>query len=228
MKCNGNKNMSFKEKIELYLKYEEELIESQECLRESQEQLRKTQEYLRESQEQLKEIDSSIALKNEELSSLKNEILELEDFINGKFNSEFKKNCDYTVNIKNCYVISLNGKKYITIRRFFEKDTGLYNYGFGTLYIYRYEYYDTLATVPSKDGTASYKPLCYYVEGSFFGKRYGTIPESEEHILRLYPELKMYVDDNVPNTHLKKIYYEINNLGAIASFEKQNMSKVKK
>ena len=44
MKCNGNKNMSFKEKIELYLKYEEELIESQECLRESQEQLRKTHE----------------------------------------------------------------------------------------------------------------------------------------------------------------------------------------
>lgn len=207
MKCNGNKNMSFKEKIELCLKYKEELIESQE---------------------QLRKIESSIALKNEELSTLKNEILELEDFINGKFNSEFKKNCDYNVNIKNCYVISLNGKKYITIRRFFEQNAGLNSYGWGTIYIYHYEYYDTLSTVLSKDGKVGFKPLCHYAEDSFFGKRGGTIPESEEHILRLYPELKMYEDDYVPNTHLKKIYYEINNLGAIASFEKQNMSKVKK
>ncbi len=225
MKCNGNKNMSFKEKIELYLKYEEELIESQECLRESQEQLRKTQEYLRESQEQLKEIEDSIALKNEELSSLKNEILELEYFINGKFNSEFKKNCDYTVNIKNCYVISLNGKKYVTIRNSYVTNTGVYYYG-SEFRLNNYDYYDALSTY-EQNGKKQLRKLCGYAV-SIRQVPIGIVPESEVHILQLCPELKMYEDGEVPNTHLKKIYYEINNLGAIDSFEKQNMSKVKK
>ncbi|MDO5003876.1 MAG: hypothetical protein Q4E39_06620, partial [bacterium] len=172
------------------------------------------------------------ALRNEELSTLKNEILELEDFINDKFNSEFKNNCDYTVPLIDCYVISLNGKKYITTKGSCVEDTGKIFYGHD-VYLETYIYYDVFSTYHEKNGKRYPRELYRYsiVHGldSFTKFKFiGTKPESEVHILQLCPELKMYEGGEVPNTHLKKLYYEINNLGAIASGEKQNMSKVKK
>ena len=109
------------------------------------------------------------------------------------------------------------------------KDTGEIFYG-NEVYLETYIYYDVFSTY-EKNGNRYPRKLYRYsiVRGlDPFTKFIGTKPESEVHILQLCPELKMYEGGEVPNTHLKKLYYEINNLGAIASGEKQNMSKVKK
>lgn len=75
-------------------------------------------EKIREKKEKklkLDEIDKKISEKKSELESLKTEIMELKNFIDQKFESgEFKS--DYNVDITDCYIIGLHGKKYITRR----------------------------------------------------------------------------------------------------------------
>ena len=103
--------------------------------------------FMTEIEEQLENINGEISSKKEKLNSLKKEILELKYSINDEFNKEKFEGSDYTVNMKNCYVISLDGKKYVTIRfghsECFEMK-GINNARTIDIGIYVYQYYDTL------------------------------------------------------------------------------------
>lgn len=83
---------------------------------------------------QLEEINK----KKLELQSLKTETIELKDFINSNFKDEFK-DYDYKVNIINCYIISINGKKYISVRSKETSKSDCYTLATGH-YKYLYEY----------------------------------------------------------------------------------------
>lgn len=201
----NKKKMSFKEKIKSYL--------------------------MSEIEEQLENVNSEISSRKEELNSLKKEIFELRNSINDEFNKEKFEGSDYTVNMKNCYVISLDGKNYITIRsghsKCFEME-GINNARTIDIGIYVYQYYDTLYRY-EENGEEKLLFLCEY-KTEFGSRRYvGRKPEYEEHILNLYPELlEMYENGWIPVTHLKKIYYEINDLSKLIPSSEQSVSKVKK
>ena len=187
--------------------------------------------FMTEIEEQLENINGEISSKKEKLNSLKKEILELKYSINDEFNKEKFDGSDYTVNMKNCYVISLDGKKYVTIRfghsECFEMK-GINNARTIDIGIYVYQYYDTLYRY-EENGEGKLLFLCEY-KTEFGSRRYvGRKPESEEHILDLYPELlETYENGWIPVTHLKKIYYEINDLSKLIPSSEQNVSKVKK
>ena len=221
MKYNIDKNMKFKEKIKFYsAKKKFEDVNNE--LSKKKKKLEEINNAISLKNEELEEINSTISLKNEELASLKREIIKLKDFINGKFCSEFNKNYDYKVDIRDCYIISLNGKKYITKRMY--RDSREYYTNFRH-YAETFVYFD-IFNIKKEDKKVHYCRICLYTLGSY-GTCFGNKPEYEEHILNLYPELKMYTDGYVPNTHLKKIYYEINGLGNLVSSEEQNFCKTK-
>ena len=196
MKYNDDKRMSLRKKINLYKKMKEELVEKST---------------------QLADISSEISSKKEELDYLKKESLELKDFINGKINSEFYENCNSSINMKDCYVISLDGKKYISLKRS-NYGVGGYSHMDGVIWAYKHEYFDALL----RNDNGEFRYLCGY------GFHSGTMPEFEEHILKLYPELKVYCDGYVPVAHLRKIYYEINDSSKSIPSSEENVSKVKK
>ena len=50
--------------------------------------------------------------------------MELKDFIHLKFKEDLEQ-YDYEVNIKNCYIVSYNGKKYIIVRIYSMNKTGV-------------------------------------------------------------------------------------------------------
>ena len=187
--------------------------------------------FMTEIEEQLENVNGEISSKKGELNSLKKEIFELRNSINDEFNKEKFEGSDYTVNMKNCYIISLDGKKYITIRfghsECFEMK-GINNARTIDIGIYVYQYYDTLYRY-EENGENKLLFLCEY-KTEFDSRRYvGRKPESEEHILDLYPELlETYENGRIPVTHLKKIYYEINDLSKLIPSSEQNVSKVKK
>ena len=222
MKYNIDKNMKFKEKIKFYLAKKKQFEDVNNELSKKKKKLEEINNAISLKNEELEEINSTISLKNEELASLKREIIELNDFINGKFCSEFNKNYDYKVDIRDCYIISLNGKKYITKRMY--RDSREYYTNFRH-YAETFVYFD-IFNIKKEDKKVHYCRICLYTLGSY-GTCFGNKPEYEEHILNLYPELKMYTDGYVPNTHLKKIYYEINGLGNLVSSEEQNFCKTK-
>lgn len=170
------------------------------------------EEKLKSKNFELEEIDKKISAKKSELESLKNEVIELKDFINQKFKEEFKE-YDYKVDITNCYIIGVHGKKYIAIRIHNVVRSNWYTLANGNYNIKNYKYYDVLNVNDSK---------CRYLFGYVYGyddnkflslKIKGQKPDYEEHILEVYPELSAFYDNRVPNTYLKKIYYEINDLG---------------
>lgn len=195
------------EKVELFYNIDNELETKKQELRETGEELKNRKQELQEIGEELKN-------RKLELQGLRTEIIELKDFINSNFEEEFKE-CDYRVNIKNCYIISLNGKKYIAIKTSETNETDLYTKIGGTYYITKHTYRDAL----NLDKNNKYKYIIEYVHGffqsapNFFSRVDGDVPEYEEHILKVYPELSRFVDNYVPNTYLKKIYYEVNDLG---------------
>lgn len=173
-------------------------------------------EKIREKKEKklkLDKIDKKISEKKSELESLKTEIMELKNFIDQKFESgEFKS--DYNVDITNCYIIGLNGKKYITRRVY--KHENLPN---SISYLEGYIYYDVLNTFKDESGKIRGSMVCQYAIGHYADPRYenfymGVEPDYEEHILEVYPELAYFVNDMVPDAYLKKIYYEINDLSS--------------
>lgn len=170
------------------------------------------EEKLKSKNFELEEIDKKILAKKSELESLKNEVIELKDFINQKFKEEFKE-YDYKVDITNCYIIGVHGKKYIAIRIHNVVRSNWYTLATGNYNIKNYKYYDVLNVNDSKC-----RYLCGYVYGyddnNFLSPKIkGQKPDYEEHILEVYPELSAFYDNRVPNTYLKKIYYEINDLG---------------
>lgn len=200
--------MSFKEryrKVGIYFQVEEKLENKKLELEEAEIQLEK-------KKAELEEFSRKISLKKAELQSLKTEVIELKDFINQNFKEEFKE-YDYKIDITNCYIIGLHGKKYIALRKHSTERsdwctpaTGHYNVEF-------YSYYDVLNINGNK-----YKYLCGYRYGHddyncFAPRIVGQKPDYEERILEAYPELSIFVDNKVPNTYLKKIYYEVNDLG---------------
>lgn len=201
--------MKFKErikKIDLFFNIEKELeIKNLE--------LKEIEQKISNNKGELEKINQKISNKKTELESLKTEILELKDFINSKFKEEFKE-YDYKVNIINCYIISINGKKYITLKKHETSRCDWYTLGGGHYNVEYYLYYDVL----SVDNKGKYKYLYEYRYGHFDNvdfyplKFKGQKPDYEEHILKVYPELSIFIDNYVPNTYLKKIYYEINDL----------------
>ena len=58
----------------------------------------------------------------------------------------------------------------------------------------------------------NYSYGCFSKDRSFM-KVDGEKPDSEVHILEVFPELSKFYDYLIPDTYLKKIYYEINDLG---------------
>lgn len=192
-------------KLGIYLQVEEKL-------KNKNFELEEINKKLSSKKSELEEIDEKISSEKSELELLKNEVIELKDFINKKFKEDFKK-CDYEVDIANCYIIGLHGKKYIALRKCNSVRSEWYTMDTGHFNVKIYTYYDVLNINDSK-----YKYLCGYKygyddENVFPSKIVGYKPEYEKHILEVYPELSAFYDDRVPNTYLKKIYYEINDLG---------------
>lgn len=177
-------------------------------------QLEEVQQKINVNKNELREIEEEINNKKTELQSLKNEAIELKDFIHSNFKEEFK-DCDYKVDIKYCYIISINGKNYISVRKKKVSRSDWYSLATGNFNIEHYRYWDAL----SLNNEGNYKFLYEYQYGYYDNKGYfppkfdDKKPDYEVHILEAYPELSVFVDDWVPNTYLKKIYYEINNLG---------------
>lgn len=181
--------------------------------------LKNIEKILQQKQLELAQIEQKICKKKSELyavsnklESLETEIKELEDFINSNFNQQFKE-CDYMVDITNCYIIEFNGKKYITLRSYDREETDLYTLATGRFIVDTYVYYDVLHIVNKK---YKLKKITEYIHGhDYYSNRItGKKPYYEQHILSVYPELIVYADNMVPNTHLKKIYYELNELGS--------------
>ena len=178
-------------------------------------ELDETQKKITKNKNELKEIEKEIILKKKELQSLKTEVIELKDFINSNFKEEFK-DYDYKVNIKHCYIISINGKKYVSLRNQGTHKSDWYTIATGHYNVETYKYYDAL----NLDENGKYKYLYEYKRGyfdnsNFYGEK--TLMKKtdyETHILEIYPELSIFVDNYVPNTYLKKIYYEINDLSS--------------
>lgn len=178
-------------------------------------QLEEIKQKITENKDDLKGIEEEIIKKKLELQSLKTEAIELKDFINSNFKDEFK-DYDYKVNITDCYIISINGKKYISLRNHKTNKSDWYTIATGFYNVETYRYYDAL----NLDKNGKYKYLYEYKYGYFdnrsyySGKRFtNEKPNYEVHILEIYPELSIFVDNYVPNTYLEKIYYEVNDLG---------------
>lgn len=194
-------------KVGIYLQVEEKL-ETKNL------ELEEVEKKLETKKNELEEINKEISSKKAELESLKTEAIELKDFINQDFKEEFKE-YDYKFDITDCYIISLHGKKYITLKETSVVRSDWYTLATGRYNIETYRYYDAL-NVNIKEKTFRY--LHEYSYGYddiiyFPPEIIGQAPDYEEHILKVYPELRVFADNNVPNTYLKKIYYEINDLG---------------
>lgn len=159
------------------------------------------------------EIGEEISKKRSELELLKTECIELKDFINSKFKEEFLE-YDYKVDITNCYIISIGGKKYIARRKHITERTNSYTLIGGTFILETYQYYDVLNVVDKKFKYLGEYRCVHDNHNSFSSRFAGEKPDYEEHLLKFYPELAFFVDNKVPNTYLKKIYYEVNELGS--------------
>ena len=147
--------MEFKEnyrKLGIYLQVEEKL-------KNKNFELEEINKKLSSKKSELEEIDEKISSKKSELELLKNEVIELKDFINQKFKEEFKE-CDYEVDISNCYIIGLHGKKYIALRKCNSVRSEWYTMATGHFNVKIYTYYDVLNINDSK-----YKYLCGYKYG---------------------------------------------------------------
>lgn len=200
--------MKFKEqyrKVGIYLQIEEKL-ENKNL------ELEKVEIKLKTKKSELEGINEKISEKKSELEALKTEIIELKDLINQNFKEELMDG-DYKVDITNCYIIDLHGKKYITLRKHDVKRSDWYTLASGYYNVEIYRYYDALDINNNK-----YKYLYEYRYGHddnncLAPKTIGQKPDYEEHILEVYPELSIFADNKVPNTYLKKIYYEVNDLG---------------
>ena len=160
---------------------------------------------------ELKSIDQKINEKRSELESLKEETERLQSFLISKFQEEFKE-FDYEVDITDCYVIELNGKKHIALKQFETKIAWYCNMGGRNLHDIS-SYYDVL---DMENGNFKkiyeWKYAHWDYEDYSSGPWYeGVIPEYEEHILTVFPELKFFKNNKVPNTYLQKMAYELNN-----------------
>ena len=167
---------------------------------------------LEEAEQKLEEVEQKLEDKKAELQSLKNEAIELRDFINSNFKEEFE-DYDYRVKREKCYIISINGTKHIVTRtKIVEKCDFSYYKGYYNLETYRY--FNPLERDDNGKGKSVYQyQYGYYDKEEYDPIHGGKKPEYEVPILEAYPELYAFLDGWIPNTYLKKIYYEINDLG---------------
>ncbi len=181
-----------------YLIYTDKKIENRKM------ELKEIEKNIENKNSELEDVEKNISKKKAKLESLKTETNELEDFINSKFKETFKE-CDYTVDIKNCYIVGMNGKKYIAIRNCDIKTSDLYTLATGYFIIESYKYYDAL-NINNGNFKFFNSYVCIHPEcSSTYAPRFeGQKPDYEEHILNVYPELIAFEDNKVPNTYLKK------------------------
>lgn len=151
-----------------------------------------------------------ISSKQEELKKLDTELDDLRNYINETFMEEFK-DYDYKVDITNCYIIELDGKKYITLRNRKIKVPDDRTVATACLTLNTYYYFDVL-NIENKKFKHIHTYLRLHDESGYFEDEYDGKPKYQKHILKVYPELANFQDNMVPNTYLKKIYYEINDL----------------
>ncbi len=181
---------------------------------EKEQELNEINNEIYQKEQELNEINSVISQNKDIIKSLKTEIKELKNFINSNFDEELKI-FNYKIDITNCYVISLNSKKYITIRNLEKTTSNWFTLATGYICYENYTYYDVLNLNDEKlkyiYGYTYYHPDRYC--GSYCTGYSNNPPEYEEHILKVCPELIKFSDNKVPDTYLKKVYYEINNLG---------------
>jgi len=175
--------------------------------------LSETKQLVIEKQKEFEKIEDEISEKKKELQSLKTELIELKDFINEKFLDDFRE-CDYRVYIKNCYIVGIYGKKYVSIRNVSSDRCDWGTLATGNFNVDKYVYYDALNY---KDGKFRRIHSCSIgrFDTPYYSPRLvGEKPEYEKPILELYPELSIFLDNYVPNIYLKKIYYEVNDLSS--------------
>lgn len=203
------------EKIKLFFNIEKELhVKSSELEQINMLKIELDDEIKRKKNE-IEKLEDEINKNKKKIQLLKTESIELKYFINLNFQSQFK-DFDYKVDITNCYIISINGKKYISLRTCSTDRSDYYTRATGYFVTETYRYYDVL----SVDENRNYKFLYKYTQGDFQKKYYSDSEvyinkkhDYEVHILEVYPELINFIDNYVPNNYLKKIYYEINELG---------------
>ena len=202
--------MKLKERIRKFNTF----LKIEEKLNQKQTELVSMDDALTNKKKELESVQKRIDEKKKELETLKIEAVELRDFINSNFKEEFK-DYNYKVDITHCYIIRIDGKKYIALRSCMKTRSDLYSRATGFYNVELYQYYDAL----SLDEEGKYKYFYTYKHGYFDNNYYGHDDvigrkhDYEEHILEAYPELRFFTDNYVPNTYLKKIYYEINDLG---------------
>lgn len=215
--------MRFKElrkKVELYLHAEEKLQNINI-------ELNTTQCLLNSKKQQLEELKEKIEQEKEQLKSLKIEKEELKKYINENFLEEYKE-YDYKVDITNCYIIEIVGRKHICTKKCTKERTKLSTMATGRYNIEHFNYYDVLCL---QENERKYKHIHYYKRGYFDNDGFftpiivGDVPNYEEKLLSLYPELSVFYNNLVPNTYLKKIYYEINNLSNNPILERTRAQK---
>ena len=192
--------MKLKERLEKINTY----IFIEEKIRKQKEETDKLNEKISQKKEEIQGLDKEITDKKELLESLKIEAVELKNFMNKSFSKKFPK-WDYTVDIRNLYIIAINNKKYICSRSHTTDASDWLTRATGRCYVEIYDYYDVLNVKNHK-----YQYLYGYrythfdhdcgIPPQFAGKE----PDYEEHILNLYPELSNFANDRVPNTYLKK------------------------
>ena len=201
--------MKLKERLEKINTY----INIEEKIKNQKEETEKLDQEISEKKEEIQGLDQEISNKKALLEFLKIEVVELKNFINESFTKEFPKG-DYTVDIRNLYIIAINNKKYICSRLHTTDVSDWFTRATGRCYVESYEYYDVLNVKNHKyQYLYGYRYTHFDRDGIISPKFSGKEPDYEEHILNLYPELSNFANDRVPNTYLKKIYYEINDLG---------------
>ena len=201
--------MNFKEKMKMI----EYLFHTDKKLENRKRELEKIERIIEIKKSELEDVYKNISKKKAKLESLKIEAIELENFINSKFK---ECDCDYTVDIdiNNCYIVGINGKKYIAIKKCDIKTSDWYTPTTGCFITRTYKYYDVLNTDNNGDFKFFHSYAYVYPEhlGTYYINIDGKKPDYEKHILKAYPELIAFEDNKVPNTYLKKIYYEVNEL----------------
>ena len=118
------------------------------------------------------------------------------------------------IDIDRCYIVGINGKKYIAIKKCDINTSDWYTERTGYFIIRRYKYYDVLNVDNNGNFNFFYEYAYIYPEnlGTSYISMEGQKPDYEIHILKAYPELIAFEDNKVPITYLKKIYYEANEL----------------
>ena len=163
-----------------------ELDEIKSKIQQKKEELDEIKSKIQQKEQELSEIDNIISEKKDIIESLKNEVKGLKDFINSNLDEELQKLSDF-------YSLATG---HICYENYTYYDVLDVNENNKFKYIYDYTYYHPTTRIRSLCTEYTDRP-----------------PEYEEHILKVYPELSIFTDNKVPNTYLKKIYYEINNLG---------------